>query len=498
MISVEDKVGWAGGGLSLRSLRPRLALMQIAILLAILATLLSAQSASRIGDPLSVELRLLGVFATMSAIVLLAACRAQALVGDYRRGLASPAIILEQMNRSQEKHLWGWLVGCALILWPLNWPGVFLALRGVAGLHVWDYGLLVSPILLPLCLSWAAFYDADRLFQSAPHHLSRGEFVSLHLRHLVMPAASPLVVVLVLHDLGSWWPLSWRHELLSAAGHVAILSVGVVVFPLVLNRIWGTQSLPAGPLRDTLQRILTDAGVAVRDIRLWPSGNRAVNALVTGIWGRWRYVLLSDGAIGRLTPAQVAAVFAHEVAHVRRRHLGRLMVISLAVVTSVYVIDRFAAREFAGFLVSLPFFLGRTALLSGLIVTALLVVSRYSWLLEHQADLDASCQIAQWPETFAPDGAAEEGELATGFASAATPLERRRQACRLMQATLHALALNCERQRNGWWHPSIQARQDVLCQGISDPDVLASISCRLRNWEIAVVAVAAILAFSLA
>jgi len=62
-----------------------------------------------------------------------------------------------------------------------------------------------------------------------------------------------------------------------------------------------------------------------------------VNACVTGILPRFRYVLLSDALLESLTPLEVAAVFGHEVGHVAHRHflyfafffIGSLGVLSL-------------------------------------------------------------------------------------------------------------------------------------------------------------------------
>ena len=62
-----------------------------------------------------------------------------------------------------------------------------------------------------------------------------------------------------------------------------------------------------------------------------------VNACVTGILPRFRYVLLSDALLESLTPLESAAVFGHEIGHVAHRHflyfafffMGSLGVLSL-------------------------------------------------------------------------------------------------------------------------------------------------------------------------
>ena len=62
-----------------------------------------------------------------------------------------------------------------------------------------------------------------------------------------------------------------------------------------------------------------------------------VNACVTGILPRFRYVLLSDALLDSLSPLESAAVFGHEIGHVAHRHflyfafffMGSLGVLSL-------------------------------------------------------------------------------------------------------------------------------------------------------------------------
>ena len=46
-----------------------------------------------------------------------------------------------------------------------------------------------------------------------------------------------------------------------------------------------------------------------------------VNACVTGILPRFRYVLLTDALVDSLTPHEIAAVFGHEIGHIAHRHL---------------------------------------------------------------------------------------------------------------------------------------------------------------------------------
>ena len=96
-------------------------------------------------------------------------------------------------------------------------------------------------------------------------------------------------------------------------------AVGLLAFsPLLLARV-----LPTRAIGETGR--VVGAVARAHGVRLWrvmelETMRGQINAAVVGPAG-WRLVLLTDGAIGRLAPEQLRAVAAHEVAHLRRRHL---------------------------------------------------------------------------------------------------------------------------------------------------------------------------------
>ncbi len=103
---------------------------------------------------------------------------------------------------------------------------------------------------------------------------------------------------------------------------IAVLgSLILTLSPLFLRLAWPTRSLPDGALRRRLTRISDRIGFRFTDVLIWDTGHMMVNACVTGVLPRFRYVLLSDALIESLTPQEIAAVFGHEVGHIAHRHL---------------------------------------------------------------------------------------------------------------------------------------------------------------------------------
>lgn len=95
----------------------------------------------------------------------------------------------------------------------------------------------------------------------------------------------------------------------------------IAVSPELVRRLLPTQPLADGPLRQRLEALCERTGLPMRDILVWDTDGSMVNAAVIGFLPRLRYVLLSDMLLDSMAPVQVEAVFAHEIGHVKHRHL---------------------------------------------------------------------------------------------------------------------------------------------------------------------------------
>ena len=115
-----------------------------------------------------------------------------------------------------------------------------------------------------------------------------------------------------------------------------LLAVGLllgiyVLWPLAIRFIWSTSSLPQGSLRRRLENLCLRCKIRYRDILLWHTpGWALVNACVTGIWGRFRYILLTTELVRNLSEEEVETVFAHEIAHIKKHHMLFYLVFALS------------------------------------------------------------------------------------------------------------------------------------------------------------------------
>ena len=139
---------------------------------------------------------------------------------------------------------------------------------------------------------------------------------------VLLGAVAVAVVLALLRRLPrSGWVL-----VVAGAGVVAV--VGSLAVPL-LSVVDGTRSAPA--LRDRVMAIAESTGVDVGDVVVIDVADRSpvINAQVSG-WGPTRTVTLYDTLLDTATPAEVDALVAHELIHVRENDV--LLGTALAVI----------------------------------------------------------------------------------------------------------------------------------------------------------------------
>ena len=123
------------------------------------------------------------------------------------------------------------------------------------------------------------------------------------------------------------------HEAFPDVEALLVLAIMVLVgwfAPEMLRRMLRTRPMPAGPARAEIERLCAALGVRYRDLLLWETGGRTLNAMVVGLTGGTRYVVVTDALLDRLPMPEVLAVVAHEAGHARLRHLPAYFALSLA------------------------------------------------------------------------------------------------------------------------------------------------------------------------
>ncbi|MEM7167517.1 MAG: M48 family metalloprotease [Planctomycetota bacterium] len=148
--------------------------------------------------------------------------------------------------------------------------------------------------------------------------------LQFELRGLTLPVL-PFLLFMGALDLG--WHFPQLQELLVTRplpGTLALLGVLVVVLilaPFAIRHLWPSTPFPPGPLRRRFEELASQAGVGVREIRIWHTGRRSlVNACITGAFPRFRNVFFTDGILESCDDEQLEGVFAHELGHAHHHH----------------------------------------------------------------------------------------------------------------------------------------------------------------------------------
>lgn len=125
------------------------------------------------------------------------------------------------------------------------------------------------------------------------------------------------LIVFIYEKSGSWfWVLAW---------------ISISVFTLFISYFYTTllvpifnklTPLPAGELRDAIEKVALQADFSLKDISIMDGSKRSTrgNAYFSG-FGRKKSIVLFDTLIQEHSVDELAAVLAHEIGHYKKKHV---------------------------------------------------------------------------------------------------------------------------------------------------------------------------------
>lgn len=182
-------------------------------------------------------------------------------------------------------------------------------------------GLLLFVLFLVL-MWWAGRHNYERIF-GRKH--SGASFVKANLK-ANLPIVLPWVVLSLLYDIVALLPLPGVQSLFASEWgdmlfFVVFLVFVLLFFPPLVRRLWGCRKLPDGYLKNHLDAFCARQNFTA-DFYLWPLfEGRVLTAGVMGIVPGLRYILITPALIETMTMAELEAVMAHEIGHVKKFHL---------------------------------------------------------------------------------------------------------------------------------------------------------------------------------
>jgi Zn-dependent protease with chaperone function len=152
-----------------------------------------------------------------------------------------------------------------------------------------------------------------------------GAFIKANIR-ANLPIVLPWLAISLCYDLLALLPIPGLQELLASDwGDMVFFGTFlifiVIFFPPLVRYLWGCRKLPDGYLQEQLKAFCAKHNFKA-DFYLWPLfEGRVLTAGVMGVMPGLRYILITPALIETMTLAEMEAVMAHEIAHVKKYHL---------------------------------------------------------------------------------------------------------------------------------------------------------------------------------
>jgi STE24 endopeptidase len=149
-----------------------------------------------------------------------------------------------------------------------------------------------------------------------------------------------LVLKLIEWTGPNWW--LWAAALVIAFQLLLMLIAPAIIMPL-FNKF---TPLPEGPLRERLFALARRTDFPTRSVEVMDGSKRSrhSNAFFTG-FGRFRKIVLFDTLIAQLTEPELESVLAHEIGHYKKRHVVKLLGVSIAGVFVAFAAIAWLARQ---------------------------------------------------------------------------------------------------------------------------------------------------------
>lgn len=149
-----------------------------------------------------------------------------------------------------------------------------------------------------------------------------------------------LVLKLIEWTGATWW--LWAAAVVIAFQLLLLLVAPAIIMPL-FNKF---TPLPEGTLRERLFALAQRTDFPTRGIELMDGSKRSrhSNAFFTG-FGRFRKIVLFDTLVAQLTEPELESVLAHEIGHYKKRHVLKLLGVSIAGVIAGFAAVAWLTRQ---------------------------------------------------------------------------------------------------------------------------------------------------------
>ena len=114
-------------------------------------------------------------------------------------------------------------------------------------------------------------------------------------------------------------------------------------FPYLTRFIFRGYELQDDRLDRSVRKLMAYTGMDISAETLYAMKGRTANAMISGLFRKARYIFFTDKLLEKLNEEEILAIFAHEMAHIRHKHMPKMLLAAIlwicVVQVFLYLID---------------------------------------------------------------------------------------------------------------------------------------------------------------
>ncbi len=209
-------------------------------------------------------------------------------------------------------------------IYGLNLPDFLMGIPVLAIIPTLQALLFLGLFIFYLSIVWGFAYRPHQLLHNSGQ--SRSAYVLSNIS-FSLPILLPWLLLSGIADLINALPFDLPKQLLSTTEGQIIyflffLFAVALVGPVMIQKFWRCRPLETGYYRNRIENLCKKAGMEYANILYWPIfGSRMMTAGVMGLVKKFRYILVTGPLLDDLEPEEIDAVIAHEIGHIKKKHL---------------------------------------------------------------------------------------------------------------------------------------------------------------------------------
>ncbi len=209
-------------------------------------------------------------------------------------------------------------------IYGLNLPSFLVAIPAFSAFPTFAALLFLGIFIFYLSIIWAFAHKSYKMIFKTDD--SWQSYVWSNISFSI-PVLLPWLFLSGILDFINLLPFELLKQLLATTEGQVIYFVIFLLFvaiigPAIIQKIWRCKPLENGHNRSRIEFLCKKAGLKYANILYWPAfGSRMITAGVMGLVKKFRYILVTGPLLSFLEPDEIDSVIAHEIGHIKRKHL---------------------------------------------------------------------------------------------------------------------------------------------------------------------------------